>query len=133
MTAKQLATGTAILADWLGDGLTPVSNEQAQYRADFCSGRITCNPCPWNKIGFTVTGAIAQAILAQMEVRNKMVARVQGDDNLGTCLRCGCHLPLKVHTPFQTILKHTNKNDFQYFPPATECWIAAEYERTKAL
>lgn len=124
------ATGVAVLADWLGDGLQPVPEEQAQVRSDICTGRLNGSACPKNQqSGWRVTMAVAQNIHAQMAKKSEAGIKVEGEDQLGTCQACGCHLKLKVHVPFRHIHAHTSDEQMSKFPDF--CWIQRELKENQ--
>lgn len=110
---RQTAQGARILAEWLGDGGTPVDRRQAQDRID------TCNRCIHNKPtdARSVTKAVAEAILEQEQARNDLAMFLQGEGLAGTCDVCGCYLKLKVWVP----LSYLGKTEMP-----DNCWISQE-------
>lgn len=123
-------SGAAVLADWLGDGLQPVPEEQAQVRSDICTGRLNGTACPKNQqSGWRWTMAVAQNIHAQMAKKTEAGIKVEGEDQLGTCQACGCHLKLKVHVPFRHIHAHTSDEQMSKFPDF--CWIQKELKENQ--
>jgi hypothetical protein len=110
---RQTAQGARILAEWLGDGGTPVDRRQAQDRID------TCNRCIHNKPtdARSVTKTVAEAILEQEQARNDMAMFLQGEGLAGTCEVCGCYLKLKVWVP----LSYLGKTEMP-----DNCWISHE-------
>lgn len=110
---RQTAQGARILAEWLGDGGTPVDRQTAQNRID------TCNRCLHNKPtdARSVTKTVAEVILEQEQARNEMVMFLHGEGLAGTCDVCGCYLKLKVWVPLN-YLGDTVMPD--------NCWISRE-------
>lgn len=93
----QIANGLTILNEWVGSGGVPVDKELAQARANVCVG------CPLNTDGGDVTDAIADAIKQQIELKNQLELRVDGEKRLKACQACGCVMRLKVWVPFAFI------------------------------
>jgi hypothetical protein len=119
--AKNLANGARILTDWLGSGGTPVPHAQAQKRAD------TCLKCPHNVSGVPFIEGIASAIREQVELKNHLKLRVDGEKKLGTCEVCDCCLRLKVHVPLHVIAPDPEElNDFPW-----ECWLVKESQKSE--
>ncbi len=115
------AAGARILVDWLGTGAVPVSIAQAQARAEVCA------TCPENKPGHAflkLTADTVRAIAEQMQAKDAMKLRVEGEERLHACAVCACPLPLKVHVPLRTILSHTDGKTLNAFPP--HCWVETE-------
>lgn len=115
---KKTATGAAILKDWLGDGLTPVSAEEAEARAGVCI------KCPHNMSSDWWShsiGLVAEAIRKQIGVKNDISATTKFDEQLGTCSICLCHMPLKVWCPMEHISSHTYETEVERYPGF--CWI----------
>ncbi|MCX6421052.1 MAG: hypothetical protein NT180_01605 [Actinobacteria bacterium] len=110
---RQTAQGARILAEWLGDGGTPVDRRQAQDRID------TCNRCIHNKPtdARSITKTVAEAILEQEQARNDLAMFLQGEGLAGTCDVCGCYLKLKVWVP----LSYLGKTEMP-----DNCWISQE-------
>lgn len=124
-TSRAAYTGAQILKDWLGDGLKPVSREEAQNRADVCTGRLSGNPCAHNNSGHKFTETVAQLLRAWSEEKNKMTLSIDGEDNLKSCNVCLCHLPTKVWVPMETILGRTPKAMLDKFASVApeNCWM----------
>lgn len=116
---KQLLTGANVLADWLGDGLKPVSQEEAQNRANICKG------CPRNNPGFKPVETIAAIIHSWAEKKNEMKLTVIGEDKLHTCSICFCSLPTKIWVPMETIKEKTPQSMFDKFSSDApkNCWM----------
>lgn len=116
---KRIAGGARILSDWLGSGGIPVSQHDAQSRADICL------QCPKNTAGgfvaSRITKPIADAIHEQLRVKHDLGLKVNRENELLTCAVCYCNLPLKVFTPMEFILKHTTDDVMNEFPE--NCWI----------
>ncbi len=119
--AKAADDGRRILVDWLGTGASPVAIAQAQARAEVCA------TCPENKPGHAflkLTADTVRAIAEQMQAKDAMKLRVEGEERLHACAVCACPLPLKVHVPLATILSHTDGKTLNAFPP--HCWVETE-------
>lgn len=87
--AKQYANGVVILTEWLGDGADTVPKEQAQARANVCL------KCPMNVREFAFPETVAAVIRKQVEIKNKINLRLNGEKSLHTCSGCGCVIKLK--------------------------------------
>jgi len=115
------AVGGRVLIEWLGEGAVPVPIEVAQRRANVCL------ECPENRDGHSLlrlTADAVRAIAEQMNAKEHLKLRVEGEDRLHACAICRCPLPLKVHVPLNNILQHTDEATLNAFPPF--CWIAKE-------
>lgn len=118
---KKTAAGAAILKDWVGAGLEPVSGELANQRAKVCTA------CPMNIHGSwwaTATGVVASAIRTQLAFKDSADVWVEDEYKLGTCNICICNLPLKIWCPLDHIKAHTTEEQVAMFP--TPCWIKSE-------
>ena len=116
--SQQALDGLNILKEWFGNGAIPVARELSQGRADVC---LTC---PFNKPGFKPVEALAEKIKQQAEKKNELKLSVVGETDLHTCDCCWCHLPLKVHVPFSTILDQTPApmiEKFKVSPTLLDC------------
>lgn len=126
---KKLLTGAAILKDWWEDGGQPVPKNQSQARADICAGKASGIPCAYNKPGFVPIESAAEFIRHQIERKNKLKLAVDGEEKLHTCSICWCSLPLKIHTPIEHILVHTDIETLKEFADKKpECWINLEQQ-----
>jgi hypothetical protein len=105
--------------EWLGDGEIPVDPATAQRRAD------TCLACPKHtSIPFweLLADPIALRARRQIEVKNQMNLRVDGEKSLHVCSVCSCVLRLKVHVPTHVVQAMREPSDI--FPE--NCWIEKE-------
>jgi hypothetical protein len=118
------ANGLRIVTDWLGHGGHVVSPEQAQARADVCTGRLSGSPCPKNGAPITVEKEVAEGIKTVVELKNHLKLRVLGEKKLHTCHVCLCHLPTKVHVPLEHIMRHTSPEELNDFVDG--CWLRSE-------
>lgn len=122
---KRIAGGARILSDWLGNGGIPVSQQEAQSRADCCLFGKNGAKCPKNTQGgfalSKITKSIADAIHEQLKVKHDLELMVNGEENLHTCSVCLCNLPLKMWTPKDLILKHTSQEVMSELPEW--CWM----------
>lgn len=105
-------------AAWLGDGGHPVPKEQAQSRANICMR------CPKNVRKpfweFLAVPAIA-AVQRQLNLKDDMALKVEGENSLHTCDGCECILKLKVWTPIKHIIDTTDIDALH-----ADCWIRSE-------
>jgi len=128
---RQANQGRKILRDWVGESGTPVPLNEAQSRANVClHGGPNGERCPYNYQGSWLWNlATSIAINQQMEIRENMKIKLEGDENLHVCDRCGCKLKLKVHTPFHHLYRHTSDHQFTQLPPW--CWMVQELNKMK--
>ena len=92
-------------SSWLGSGGKPVPKDQSQSRANVCL------KCPMNvrkPIYESLAGPVAKLVRSQIELKNRMKLRVDGEKSLGVCNGCSCILILKVHAPLEFILSTTD-------------------------
>lgn len=112
----QFAEGARILTDWLGSGAITVDPATAQRRADICL------KCPMNVNESFTAEAIAAAVRKQVEIKNHLQLRVDGEKGLHTCTACGCVTRLKVWVPLERILP--DAEELPKFDPG--CWLRNE-------
>lgn len=119
-----------LLRDWLGEGGDPVSQAQADFRADVCLHGNGGEGCPlnvepnwWDR----VKDAIAETIRAELEVKRRLQLHATGEEHLSMCKPCGCCLKLKVWTPTKHIKAHTSSDTLDKMPGF--CWQRIEIER----
>lgn len=124
---KNTISGAAALADWLGAGGSPVDPMVANFRAQRCLTGNNGAPCDlnvqpnwWDR----VKSEIARWIRAELELKNRMALKVDGEDKLHMCKNCGCALPLKVWVPTRHIRDHTDAEKLKTYPEW--CWIKRE-------
>lgn len=111
---------------WLGEGANAVPPAQSQARADVCL------MCPLNvikPIQELFTGAVAMTVLRQIEYKNKLKLRVDGEKSLHVCDVCQCVLRLKTHVPIKFIAENTDADTLEKFP--SYCWQKKEIEALK--
>ena len=121
--------GAAILNDWLGDGMHPVSQEQADHRSLACVSADEGKPCPHNRESQwweKSKGIIAGMILEQLSIKSKLKMTTPLESHLNMCAKCGCCLPLKIHVPIEFIKSHTAPDTISSYPPF--CWQRIELE-----
>lgn len=115
----KLNEGRKILQEWLGEGALPVSQDEAQKRADQCFN------CPLNRVGLTATSVAAEVVKRHVESKQSENLIVEGEEKLGVCTGCGCYLPLKVHVPKQYLtLNNETKTAIEQAVP--DCWQLKE-------
>lgn len=115
------AVGGRVLIEWLGEGAVPVPIEVAQRRANVCL------ECPENRDGHSLlrlTADAVRAIAEQLNAKEHLKLRVEGEEKLYSCAVCRCALKLKVHVPIGTILNHTDQDTLNAFP--AWCWVTNE-------
>lgn len=115
---KHIAAGIGLLVDWLGHGAKPVEEQDAEARADICSGCPLNQPGDW-KAKFTVP--VANKLLGQLEMRRQMKLSTKADEKLNVCAACDCPLKLKVHVPMDYIREYTLAEVIQKLDP--RCWM----------
>jgi len=124
-SVKHAAVGKRIMVEWLGSGAVPVPIAIAQKRANVCL------KCDHNKNGHSIlklTADTVRAIAEQMQAKDSMKLRVNGEEDLHSCEVCECPLPLKVHVPLKHILEHTEEETLNDLP--THCWMLTEQNQT---
>jgi hypothetical protein len=126
---KHDANGLAVLADWLGDGLTPVPQALADERANAClrgnDGKECPNLCAPNWWDST-KDAIADAIKQHVEKKAQLKLETELDLVPRMCRACGCCMPTKVWVPLKHIAAHTPEDVVKKFTPY--CKIRQEIE-----
>lgn len=117
---NEILTGVAVLADWLGDGLSPVSQAQADQRAETCLIGNGGKECPhlrapkwWEEHS---KEPVAQAIKRQLEAKSEMKLSTALDAHPRLCDICGCCMPVKVWVPAKHIAEHTPDELLKEFP-----------------
>lgn len=116
---KDYKRGIEILLDWIGSGGVPVEKELAQQRANICIS------CEFNDNGIKLTETIADAIKEQIELKNHLFMRVNGERELKTCQACSCVLRLKIWCPISTVNHSYSKGELlEKFP--SNCWQRTE-------
>ena len=124
---KREATGMAILRDWWGDGLHHVRQEIADHRSKTCVAGDDGNPCPHNKAPRWWEhhkSAIADAIIHQIGVKERLKLSTPLENSLAMCSICGCCLQLKVWTPIEHIARHMPVEQLARYPEF--CWQRKE-------
>lgn len=115
---KHDAAGAAMMTDWLGDGGIPVPQSKADERASAC---LVCpknvDPTWWERM---TKDPIADVIRHQLEIKNSMEMRVEGEAFMGMCQPCGCCTRLKVWVPIKHVKAHTAQDVLESFPAF--CW-----------
>ncbi len=115
-SASRFVSGAEIIREWLGAGAVTIDPSLAQKRADICAA------CPMNIHGGTISASIAQAVKRQVEIKNKLKLRVDGEKKLGRCSACSCESRLKIWLPLERILP--DPEEMQNFDP--KCWLRNE-------
>jgi hypothetical protein len=105
--------------EWLGDGEIPVDKATAQRRADTCLACPKHTPRPFWEL---LAEPIALRARRQIEVKNQMNLRVEGEKSLHVCDVCDCVLRLKVWVPTHVVQATRDPTDI--FPE--NCWIEKE-------
>lgn len=110
-----------ILNDWLGAGLKPVSQEQAESRATVCVG------CPMNKKDTwwqTLKTEVALEIRKQAGLKNKLKLNTSQDHAVGECQVCKCILLLLVWVPTNILKEREPIERLKEYPE--HCWKRKE-------
>ncbi len=119
--ASNVARGTAILVEWIGEGGVPVEIPIAEARAAICA------ECPLNDKGDWTrwfTQPASDLITQQLAVKHDLKLATSFDDKLQVCSACGCPLKLKVFTPMKHIRAHLSGESKAKLVPY--CWILTE-------
>lgn len=117
--AKQFKEGAKILSEWLGSGAVTVDPATAQRRADVCL------KCPLNVDESFTSELIAATVRKQVEMKNHLKLRVNGEKSLHICKACGCVNRLKIHVPLERILP--DADELPKFDPS--CWLHTESKK----
>lgn len=118
------AAGIRLVVDWLGSGLRPVQQAEAEQRASICVGATIGSNCPQNQTGDLwqrLDAKAADGLKRLISIKADMSLATSQDAKLRTCLACDCHLPLKVHAPMAHILANTSSEVMAQLDP--RCWI----------
>lgn len=118
--AKHIPHGISLISEWLGDGGQVSDPEEAQARADVCTGRLSGKPCEQNDLSFSLTKPVALAVKRYLEVKNKIGLRVAGERRLGVCRICTCNLRLLVHEPIDQVRAEMTDEERERLP--SFCW-----------
>lgn len=124
---RQTAKGGVIIADWIGAGGVPVSQEVADSRAQSCITGNGGKRCPHNTAPLWwehATGSIAQAIRDMLSIKNEVAMEVKGEEQLHMCRQCGCALRLKVWAPMSHVRKILDQETISKLP--RWCWMRIE-------
>lgn len=116
--ARELIAGAKTLIEWDDSGAAPVSSELSTHRAIICAG------CPKNEKGdYTRWFTIPAAELIKRRVEKALARKLTTprDDQLNICTACHCPLKLKVHIPFEWIVKRITQDQKSKLDP--RCWI----------
>lgn len=119
--SDKISDGAKIIIEWLGDGGEPVPIAIAQRRADICLG------CPENAkktMWSWLSAPVARTVLTWIARKNEWKLTVEGEEDLGTCKICLCHMPTKVWTPIMHIKNHTDERMLNKLPD--HCWVKNE-------
>src|SRR5688572_9765010 len=112
-----------VMRSWLGDSLRPVSQEQAQGRANICL------ECPLNEPGNWIerlAAGIAGVAKKFVEIKNQMKLHVDGEEKLFMCRGCRCVLETKVHVPIEHIKAGTSAVTIEKLREGKNCWQIRE-------
>src|SRR4029079_154902 len=105
-------------SSWLGEGGQPVARPLAQARAAICA------TCPLNQ-PHTLWELLAAPAIAtvtrQLQMKDELGLKLEGEEQLHVCEACGCVLSLKVWVPLRHIMETT---DYDKLHP--KCWILSE-------
>lgn len=113
-------------SQWLGAGGRPVPSTQSQARANVCL------MCPLNvvkPIQELFTSEVALLVLRQIEHKNQLKLRVEGEKSLHVCDVCNCVLRLLIHVPIEFIKETKDAETIAKYPSC--CWIPKEIAAPK--
>lgn len=113
-----LPNGLKTIAEWVGEGCTPVDQELAEKRANTCA---TCEENMDSGFFDLLTGPIAEAIKRHSEAKAHLKLGTLNDNHLGVCDVCGCHLKTKVWVP----IRNLHRSEWLRKPPG-HCWMVTE-------
>lgn len=132
ITIKDAQRAYELKKSWLGDGGHPVPATQSQARADVCIKGCDGQKCPKNvikPIQELFTGPIALTVLRQIEYKNQLKLRVEGEKSLHVCDVCNCVLRLLLHVPIEFIKETKDAETLAKYP--SYCWIPKEIAAPK--
>ena len=69
-----------------------------------------------------LTASVVLLVRRQIELKNQMQLRVDGEKSLHICEPCGCVLKLKVHVPISFVKETTDREGLH-----ADCWILKEW------
>lgn len=145
------AAGIGLVADWLGSGLEPVSQELAEKRAWVCGVRSNGEGCPKNSASIAcrkareakgetgnpldwfqrVEAQVADAARTILGVMLDLKLETSLDSKLGSCLACDCNLKTKMWPPLNHILENTSHEVMSDVDLG--CWILEKSNELKNL
>lgn len=118
---RHMARGAAILLEWTIDGIV-VEQQQAQKRADVCTGRLSGEKCP-NNVHYEFNEQVGNAVRRVVALKNRLKLRVHGEKQLLACSACGgCALKAKVWKELSSILP----DDDERAKLDPKCWLLTE-------
>lgn len=115
---KNYANGGRILKDWLGEGGVVVEQETAQARANICV------KCDNNVKSGLLPKAVAWAVHEELQLKNELQLRVDGEKALGKCGICDCQNRLKIWREIEKIRAEETPESLAKFPDW--CWVKTE-------
>jgi len=121
---EQVVGGTRTLVDWAAHGLTKVSQELADSRANICTR------CYYNVAIGGVCGSCGH--LQNLAAQFTHGRRTPSDPFLRACAVCHCSLQVKIWVPVESIDKGTPEESLNKYPEF--CWQKQEllaYRATK--
>lgn len=126
---KNYANGGRILKDWLGEGGVVVEQEKAQARANICLNGARDEHgkprmCPNNVKSGLLPKAVAWAVHEELQLKNELQLRVDGEKALGKCSICDCQNRLKIWREIDKIRAEETEESLRKFPDW--CWIRNE-------
>lgn len=120
--AMTYVDGAVTWVEMFGPGGHPVPAEQAQKRADICTGRRSGAACPLNQPGPVVIEKVANAIKRSLGLLKHLGLRVHGQRRLRTCMACSCPLAGKVWFDIDLIAPDAEERARLH----PSCWLLAE-------
>jgi hypothetical protein len=124
-TLSNLVSGAATILDWHHQGFKAVAAPVAQNRCNVCTHADNGNPCPFNKkVGYTLPPFAALILKKQLERKNEMALKLEGETGIGVCMVCNCILALKVWSPKELLLSQMSDELMMKFGnEAPWCWV----------
>ncbi len=119
--AARLAAGAKTIAEWLGEGASPVDGDKAEARA------FVCTRCPLNVPGDLsnfFTRATSDLLRRQIASAREVSLTTIHDNRLGVCSACSCPMRLKVWTPIEIIRRNMTQESKEALHK--DCWIPKE-------
>lgn len=116
-----VVVGSGAIVEFIASRQEAVPDAVANQRAATCAACILNTKGNWLS-RFTVP--VANAIRVRLQDRRAMNLSTPQDAELGVCEACECPLPLMIHFPIETKLKHLTPRARASLDP--NCWVLSE-------